>query len=191
LAIRGPSFRWLDAGGTLPRLRRHKPGLALVGLVLTLAGCGGGDDAEPRTVAGPGFTFSAPAGWEPDVRGRSAAATPAAGGTELVSVRVFRLARPFRPELWPSVVPELDRVAEQLAEQLGGRIESSGEVTIAGRRGKRYDIRYVRDGSEVVERTGFVLNGRREYQLVCRFEASRDEGGRRACDLLFSTLRLA
>ena len=157
---------------------------------LALAGCGGGND-EPHTVAGPGFTFSAPAGWEGDVSGRSASASPEPGATELVSVRTFRLARPFRPALWESVVPELDRVARELAGQLGGSIESSGDVTVDGHRAKRYDISYERDGSDLVERTAFLLEGRRELQLVCRHEAKDGDDGRRACDLLFSSLRLS
>ena len=156
-----------------------------------MAGCGGGDREEaPQTVAGPGFTFSAPGGWDVELRGRTSSATPAPGETALVSVRVFRLARPYRPALWPTVEPELDRVAADLAEQLGGRIESSGEVVIDGRRAKRYRIRYERDGAEIVERTAFVLDGRREFQLVCRYEASDDDDGRRACETLFSTFRL-
>jgi hypothetical protein len=171
-------------------VRRYKPGLGLVVLLAAAAGCGGGDEREPQTVAGPGFTFSAPAGWEVELRGRSSSATPEAGATELVSVRVFRLARPYRPALWARVVPELDRVAANLARELGGRIESSAVVVVDGRRAKRYDIRYEREGAEVVERTGFVLRGRREFQLVCRFEASDEGDGRRACASLFSTLRL-
>jgi hypothetical protein len=155
---------------------------------LALAGCGGGA-GEPSTVSGPGFTFSIPAGWDAQVVGRSASASPEEGARELVSVRVFRLARPFRPELWESVVPELDRVAGELAGRLGGSIESSETVVVDGRRAKRYDIRYDRDGTQVVERTAFVLKGRREFQLVCRYEAD-DEEGPRACDLLFSSLRL-
>jgi hypothetical protein len=171
----------------LPCGRRYKPFL-LAAAALALAGCGGGDD-EPRTVSGPGFAFSAPAGWETDVSGRAASARPERGATELVSVRTFRLAREFKPELWESVVPELDRVARELAAQLDGSIESSGEVTVDGHRAKRYDIRYDRDGSEIVERTAFLLEGRRELQLVCRYEAG-DDDGRAACDLLFSSLRL-
>jgi hypothetical protein len=164
--------------------------LPAVALLAATAGCGGGGEEAVQAVAGPGFGFSAPAGWEVELRGRSSSATPESGATELVSVRVFRLARPYRPALWPSVVSELDRVAGDLARQLGGRIESSAVVVVDGRRAKRYDIRYERDGTEVVERTGFVLRGRREFQLVCRFEVSGDGAGRRACDLLFSTLRL-
>jgi hypothetical protein len=158
--------------------------------VLALAGCGGGD-GEPRTVSGPGFTFSAPAGWDVDVGGRSASASPEPGATELVSVRVFRLARPFRPELWRSIEPELDRVAGELAEQLGGSIDARATVVVDGRRAKRYDIRYEREGKEIVERTAFVLKGRRELQLLCRYDAGDAEEGQRACELLFETLRVA
>jgi hypothetical protein len=175
----------------LPRGRRYKPCPAAAALALALAGCGGGNEERLRTVAGPGFTFSAPADWEVDSRARSSSATPEPGATALVSVRVFRLARPYRPELWERVVPELDRVAAELAEQLGGDVDASAVVVVDGRRAKRYDIGYERRGTALVERTAFVLEGRRELQLVCRFERSGADDAARACDLLFSTLRLA
>ena len=162
--------------------------MALLAAVAALAGCGA-DDGE-QIVSGPGFTFSAPAGWEVEAGGRTASASPGAGATELVSVRVFRLARPYRPQLWDTVVPELDRVARDLAEQLGGRIVSSAVVVVDGRRAKRYEIRYERDDAEIVERTAFVLEGRRELQLICRYGAD-DADAAEACDLLFSTLTLA
>ena len=181
-----------DYGTHLPRRRGYKPGLAVAGALLALAACGAnGGDERVQTVAGPGFSFSAPAGWEVDLRGRSSSARPERGALELVSVRVFRLARAYRPPLWETVVPELDRVASDLATELGGRIESSAVIVVDGRRAKRYDIRYERDGTAVVERTAFVLKARREFQLVCRFEAADGDEGRRACTTLFSTLSLA
>jgi hypothetical protein len=184
-------FVLCDAGTNLPRSRGYKPGLATVALALALAACGGGDGGGAlQTVEGPGFRFSAPAGWEVELRGRSSSARPEGGARELVSVSVFRLARPYRPALWETVVPELDAVAARLADELGGRIEATAVVVVARRRAKRYDIRYERDGDELVERTAFVLRGRREFQLVCRFAADGGEDGRRACATLFSTLSL-
>jgi hypothetical protein len=140
---------------------------------------------------GPGFVFSAPADWDVDVAGRSGSASPHPGAAQLVSVRVFRLARPYRPALWETVVPELDRVAARLADELEGEIESSAVVVVGGRRAKRYDIRYERDGTSFRERTAFLLDGRREFQLVCRYEAADDGEGPRACTRLFSTFRIA
>jgi hypothetical protein len=181
----------LFADANLPRGRRYKPLPALAAAVLALGACGDGDGGDaPQTVAGPGFTFSAPTGWDVDVAGRSASASPHEGAAELVSVRVFRLARPYRPALWETVVPELDRVAAELAEQLGGEIESSAEIVVGGRRAKRYDVRYDRDGTAFRERTAFLLHARREFQLVCRYEAGDEGEGPRACAMLFSTFRI-
>lgn len=155
---------------------------------LVLAGCGGGDDGELRTVQGRGFTFAAPADWDVTVRARSSSAKAGDDEPDLVSVTVFRLARPYRPALWKTVVPELDRVARQLASRLGGTLESSSTVTVAGRRARRYEIRYRLMDDEVVERTAFVLNGRREYQLVCRYPSGDPTA---ACETLFETFRLS
>lgn len=160
--------------------------------VLALSACGAGDGEDaPQTVAGPGFTFSAPAGWDVVVAGRSASARPHAGAPELVSARVFRLARPYRPTLWERVVPELDRVVAELTEELDGELESSAVIVVGGRRAKRYDIRYDRDGTVFRERTAFLLHARREFQLVCRHEAADEGEGLRACVLLFASFRIA
>jgi hypothetical protein len=160
----------------------------LLALVLALPACGGGGAGDDfHTVQGRGYTFSAPADWTTEVRARSSSARPDGGDPELVAVTVYRLARPYRPTLWKSVVPELDRVAAELAARLGGTLASSVTVTVAGRRARRYEIRYALRGDEVVERTAFVLDGRREYQLVCRYRAGAPPS---ACQTLFQTFRL-
>src|SRR5919198_1125951 len=78
-------------------------------------------------------------------------------GGRAVSVTVFALKRTFRPELWPAVVPELDGIAASLADQLRGRAGTGSTVTLAGRRARRYEIAFTRDGRSYVERLTFVL----------------------------------
>ncbi len=90
-------------------------------------------------------------------------------GEQLVSVTVFPLGRPFQPALWDKTAPELDRVAVQLAAELGGRVATRAGATLAGHRARTYDISFKRGGKNVVERIAFILQGRREYQLLCRF----------------------
>jgi hypothetical protein len=180
----------LDAASNLPRRRGPKPqqALAAAALAAVLAACGGGEGAELQTVAGAGYTFSAPADWTVAERPRGSSAAPNGDAPEVVSVTVFRLARRYEPDRWAELVPELDRVAAQLATRLGGRVAASDTVTVDGRRARRYDIRYTRDGQELVERTAFVLHERREYQLVCRYRSSEAPA---ACDTLFATFRLS
>lgn len=97
----------------------------------------------------------------------------------------FTLGRPFKPALWEKTVPELDRVASQLAGQLGGRVAKLEGGVLAGRRSRSYDIAFSRDGTALVERIAFVFSGRREYQLLCRF--SDDDS---ACREFRASLRL-
>jgi hypothetical protein len=179
----------LDGGRNLPRRRRCKPrhALAVAAGAVALTACGAGGD-ELRTVEGPGFAFSAPADWEVTRRGRSSSAASPDGSPDVVSVTVFRLARPYEPDQWAEVVPELDRVAGQLAAQLDGRLVARSTVTVAGRRARSYDIEYVRGEDRLVERTAFVLDDRREYQLVCRHAAGEAPD---ACDTLFETFRIS
>jgi hypothetical protein len=88
---------------------------------------------------------------------------------------------PYRPALFARVVPELDRVAKEVADREGAKVSGARTVTIAGRKARAYDI--VHDGGPE-ERLAFVLHGPREYQLYCR-----DAGD--VCDGLLESFRLA
>jgi hypothetical protein len=154
-------------------------------LVLLLAGCGGGGGSKAeKVVRGSGFRFAAPAGWALE---RSPRVVEASEGIDLVSVTRYPLVRAFRPELWAKVVPELDRAAAGVAQQQSGRVVSSRTRTVAGRSARSYDIEYERDGKQLVERITFVLRGKTEYYLLCRY----DGGDTDACDRLLATFALA
>ena len=167
------SFRSLSAPRVYPRIATFT--LA----ALLLAGCGGGgggNKSSPvETVTGKTFRFSAPSGWQTKITSLTASAAPAGGGETLVSVSVFRLVKPYRPELWPKVVPELDRVAAQLASRLHARLAASSTVSVAGASARAYELSFSHQGTDVRERITFVLRSLREYQLLCRWEASASE----------------
>ena len=135
-------------------------------------------------LTGPGFGFAAPAGWAVT---RSASSVEAARGDRAVSVTVFALTRPFSRALWPRVVPELDGVAAGLAGQLHGHAGAGTTLTVAGATARGYEIAFDRGGRKLVEQITFVLAGRREYQLLCRYPAGGDTG---ACAALRSSFRL-
>jgi len=150
---------------------------------LALTACGAGS-TKARTLSGERYSFEAPSGWKVT---RTAESIQAVHGDAAVSVTVFRLTRAFRPELWPRVVPELDGVAAKLADQLRGTVGLGATVVVAGRRARRYEIVFRRDAGEFVEQITFVLDGRREYQLLCRYRAGADS---RPCAALASSFRL-
>ena len=85
-------------------------------------------------------------------------------------------------------VAALDRSADGLAAQLDGRIHERATVTVGAGRARRYVIRFDHDGTDVAEEFTFLLDGRREYQLVCRREAARQLA---ACGRLASSFRPA
>ena len=178
------SFRWV-ANGLVPCTNPRKR--AVLGLVvLFAAGCGGGGSGQAgRLVRGSGYTFSAPVGW-PVVR--SGREVKASKGLPLVSVTRYPLLRAYRPELWEHVLPELDRTAAGLAAQQQGTVGASRTVTISGRRARSYDIDYTRNGRQLVERLVFVLRGKTEYLLLCRYARGGDT---RACDRLVATFTLS
>jgi plasmid stabilization system protein ParE len=158
--------------------------LLLIAATLALPGCGGAGTARVQTLSGDGYSFEAPGDWKARRTPQSIEATL---GDNTVSVTVFRLTHPYRPELWPEVVPELDGVARNLADQLRGQAGAGSTVTVAGRRARRYAIAFRRRGGDFVERITFVLAGRREYQLLCRYRVGADV---RPCAALGSSFRL-
>jgi hypothetical protein len=176
------SFRWF-ANAFVPWAHPRKR--AVLGLaVLLVAGCGGGSARAERPLRGAGYRFAAPADWHVVRSGRELRAED---GASLVSVTRYPLLRSYRPELWSRVVPELDRAAAGLAAQQRGKIASSSTVTVSGGRARSYDIDYTRDGKRLVERLAFVLRGKTEYLLLCRYESG---GDMRACDRLLATFTL-
>lgn len=162
---------------------------ALLGLAALLAaGCGGESERErAQTIHGSGFSFAAPSGWSVE---RGARTVQAVDAGEAVAVTTFRLARPYRAELWPRVVPELDAVANRLARELGGRVSRRETSVVDTRRARVYDLAGARDATR---RIGFVLNGRVEYQLLCRWRGDEQTtlaSRLTACETLFATFRL-
>ena len=122
---------------------------------------------------GPGFAFEAPEAWTVSTPRDSVVARR---GSALVSVTRFPLLKAYDPARFEEVAKELDRVAAQLAKQAGGSLDVKETTTVAGRRIRAY--RYDE------KRIGFVLDGRREYQLFCANAGD-------ACDLLFSSFALS
>jgi hypothetical protein len=118
---------------------------------------------------------------------RAGRSVQAARGIDIVSVTRFPLLRTYRPALWPKVVPEIDRSAAGVASDQHGTLSARATVTIAGGEARRYDVTYERNGKKLVERLGFVLRAKTEYELLCRFERGKSSSG---CDLLFRSFTL-
>jgi len=112
---------------------------------------------------------------------------PGGQDAALVSVSVFRLAQPYSPVLFRVAARELDGVAAKLARASGGRVTESVTTTVDGQRTRAYRFTsHPRGRPSTDDRIGFVLEGRHEYQLLCRAPAGAgDPDG--ACALLFSS----
>jgi hypothetical protein len=107
-------------------------------------------------------------------------------GGELVSVTAFRLLKPYDPDRFTAAAKELDGIAAKLAAQAGGDLTEKTTTTVDGQKVRAY--RYTA-GANVI-RVGFVLVGRREYQLLCRLSrGGADPDG--ACALLFDSFSAA
>jgi hypothetical protein len=97
-------------------------------------------------------------------------------GKSRVSVTTYTLQKPYSPALFAAASKELDGVAAKLAAATGAALTEKQTVDVAGEK-----IRAYRFGAM---RIGFVLVGKREYQLLC-------ENAGNACALLFKTFSVA
>jgi hypothetical protein len=177
------SFRWF-VRRVIPLRNPRKQAIPALA-VLLLAGCGGGsgDNAEQR-VRGTGYAFSAPAEWRVERRPMEIRLE---NGADLLSVRRYTLQREFQPELWAQVVPELDHAADQVAAQQSGTVSERTTMEIAGRPARHYEVEYEHEGKKLTEELAFVLRGKSEYLLLCRYERGGDRG---ACERLLATFSL-
>ncbi len=137
---------------------------------------------------GNGFTFRAPAAWSEERKATMITLSPGKDAPQLVGVSIFRLVRPYRPTLFRRVVPELDSVAKAISVELGGRVTASRTLTVAGRKSRQYDLVYPHGGERMEQTITFVLEGRREYQLLCRRSAGEKLA---ACRRLVKTFRIS
>lgn len=100
-----------------------------------------------------------------------------------MSSTVFPLVKRYDPSRFAAAAKELDRLAGTLASRAGGTLTETTTTTVDGRRIRAY--RYESNGTHT--RIGFVLVGKREFQLVCDAPGSADIDG--ACGLLFATFK--
>jgi hypothetical protein len=169
--------------------RNHRKRAALLCASLALltlaAACGGGDGAKResagRLIAGRGFEFNAPSDWESTITSRAAVVKQDA--VTLVSVTVLPLVKPYRAQLFPRVVGELDRVARELAGRLQGRVTERRTIVVAGGRVRQYQITH----GELVDRLTFVLRRKQEFLLTCRWR--KQDGQPAACAQLAASFR--
>jgi hypothetical protein len=156
--------------------------------VTALAACGGGSShPSNQTIRGGGFRFLAPYSWHKQEREGSVEVSPKPVSPELVSVSVFPLLHPYKPALFAAVTRELDTDARQLATRLGGTVKQAATVTLAGIKSRQYELGYSKDGKDFHQRITFVLRGKTEFQLLCRWTG--DEPA--ACGQLEKTFRPA
>lgn len=90
---------------------------------------------------------------------------------------LFTLLKSYDPTRFAAAAKELDGIAARLAAQAGGKLTESATTIVAGRKIRSYRF----ESKAVPTRIGFVLVGKREYQLVCSGNTSSP------CDLLFSS----
>jgi hypothetical protein len=140
-------------------------------VVTAVSACGGGRSNQPssRAIRGSHFVFRAPFAWHVKRSGNQVGAAPKPIAPELVSVTLFPLLRAYRPALFKAVSRELDSDAKQLASRLAGSVESSATVVVAGIRSRQYVLGYKTGGQDLHQRITFVLRGKTEFQLLCRW----------------------
>lgn len=177
-------------------VRRKRFSLAVLVLAGLLAGCGGGGGGGGTTTApaeqgqrvtGEGFSFSAPDSWTTTRTSTTVTVRPSTDQPTLVSVTTLPLRSRYTPSLFAKVVQGLDRLTASLAEKLNGKVIARRTVVVAGIRSRQYDLAYQKNGAGLIDRITFVLRGKREYYVLCRWPA--DEGEPSACGTLQATFK--
>jgi hypothetical protein len=116
-----------------------------------------------------------------------AARRPGDSQGPLVSATAYRLVRPYSAAQFSRAAKELDKVAAKLARASGGTVTERVTTTVDGQKIRAYRFTSHPAGRPSTDdRVGFLLEGRHEYQLLCRAPAgSGDLDG--ACALLFGS----
>jgi hypothetical protein len=149
----------------------------LLVLCAILAGCGGSGSGKWQQVESGALRFDAPAAWS--VSGASASDGP----VNRVEVMTFRLLRAYDRARRAGVGHELDGVADRLAKELGGSVRVRAWVAVGGLDARTYTVGF----ADKIEEITFVLDGRDEYQLLCRRAAAASGD---ACRRLVETFRV-
>ena len=123
-----------------------------------------------------------PTGWTVARSGNTVAAS--SGSLDLVEVLSFTLEKPYSPALFPAATRELDGVAARLAGQLSGHLAARSTTEVSGRKARSYRIEY---GGGKTQQIAFVLNGKDEYELLCRRDTKSSQSD---CSRLFSSFAL-
>jgi hypothetical protein len=123
-----------------------------------------------------------PTGWTVARSGNSVAAS--SGSLDLLEVLSFTLEKPYSPALFPAASRELDRIAARLAGQLSGHLAERATTEVSGRKVRSYRIEY---GGGKTQQIVFVLNGKDEYELLCRRGTAASGSD---CSRLFSSFAL-
>jgi hypothetical protein len=165
--------------------------LPAVASILVLAGCGGGEATTTTTtaeqrVSAAGFSVAVPEGWAAVRQARAVTLKPASG-PELASAIELELRKPYRPALFEKVAAELARATAALAAGLHGEVGAGRTVIVAGVKAHQYDIAYRRMGTDLIERITYVLRGRSEWELLCRWSGPTPPA---ACSLLTESFRI-
>lgn len=180
----------------VPETSGWKRSAVLIIVPLFAAACGssGGtptvSPAATKTVGAPGFHFSAPAGWRVRHDPRGASARSSLNPPAIVSAETYRLGKAYAPSEFAAAASELDRVAARLARVAGGKVTESETAAVAGRKVRAYRFSATVAGAGAYEdRVAFVLDAKREVQILCQAPAGAgDPDG--ACALLFSSFTL-
>lgn len=101
-----------------------------------------------------------------------------------MQVATFSLLKPYRPALFDRVERELRMRMKEIVAQSGGTVSGSSIVTAGGIRSHSYEV----TAGDRLDVYTFVLQGKREYQLLCR--RAKSSGGD-ACDRLVSSFEPA
>ena len=171
--------------------------LVLVGVAVQQASESG---EESNTYLGNGVTFDYPAGW---IKGSGEMAASSAGGDalwstavglaerDLVTIQVYRLKVPVTEQNLDAVTPELEQLVQQLAAQVGGRVQSGpDDEMVAGMPGVRFEVTAAVAGIPFQSTLVFAFADTIEYFINCQHTAENADELGQGCEQIMRTFTL-
>jgi hypothetical protein len=112
------------------------------------------------------------------------AVAAADGPVNRLEVLSFTLEKSYTPARFAAASRELDGDAARLAGELSGHLAARSTTEVTGHKARAYRIEY---GHGKTQEIVFLLDGKNEFELLCRRQASASAS---ECAQLFSSFAL-
>lgn len=182
----------LDFARMTRRLATQMARLALLAVVLTSAGCGGGQTFSASDGA---FSFAIPDNWtltrdEAGSGGAQQRVTVALRPPfDQIDIATYKLSKKL-PGGVNGYKPEVARIVGRLTSRTGAKASRPRTVKYGGRPGFRYLLTYSAAGQKLQNELVLLFSGRRLLQIACQSAPENRDAIKDGCEEILDSLKL-